>query len=119
MAVVQGSRVRHRAAARGWDVPALAEETGIPKGTLRNCLRDRNPQPIHLTRVYSLAHALCRRGEDVEELVHYFIADETNDGVPDEPPAQPPGPTKPKDERRKEKAGKGPRRIDDSARGVA
>ncbi|HKZ21030.1 MAG TPA: hypothetical protein VJQ57_13090 [Acidimicrobiia bacterium] len=109
MAVVQGSRVRHRAAARGWDLPTLATKAGIPKGTLRNNLRTHNPQQIHLTRVYSLARALRNEGEDVERLVRYFTGEEE---VPDQPPSQPPGPGEPKEPGRKEKAGKGPRRTE-------
>jgi hypothetical protein len=96
----------------------LAALAGLNKGTLRNALRDDRPQVIHLIKVYALAKALLREGEDIEALVQHFLGNDSNDGVPEEPPAQPPGP-QPKEPRRKERAGTGPRRNDDSARGAA
>lgn len=114
MSTLNGSIVRHRAAALGWDLAALATESGIPQGTLKNTTREHKPDPMRLTRVYALAHALAKKtGEDVRDVVTEILA--SGEGVPDGPPPQPTQPKAPPRRQDKEKDKKAPRR----AHGVA
>lgn len=109
MPMLNTSVVTHRVAQLGKGRDALvviAEQTDIPAGTLRNAVGGR--QPLSLARVYTLAEALgmevreiLANSDDVPELpphqggiepITVLGQGQTNDGVPDEPPAQPTGP---------------------------
>lgn len=100
-------------AALGVTSEELAEQTGIPWGSLRNALAGRDP--ITLDRIYAIARVLFERSERgaIQALVVRITAE---DGVPDNPPDQ--TKPKPKQERRKEKGGSGPKRPE-SERGAA
>lgn len=104
-------QVKHRMAELRVTSLELAEQTGIPWGSLRNALAGRDP--LTLDRIYAIARVLVERSqhEAVKAVVDDLIAAE--DGVPDPPPDQ----TKPKEkpERRKEKGGSGPRRPEAQA----
>lgn len=107
MPTIQGSKVRARAAARGWGLARLAAETGIPHGTLRNATRDQHPQELSLPRIYDVARALGD-GQPLDDVVADLLAAKDDDGVPSNPPPQPK--PKPKEPRRKDDP-KGPRRA--------
>lgn len=110
MPKLNGSRVRHRVAAKDWDLSTLSEATGIPEGTLKNATREHDPQPVSLRRVYRLIDAL--------DLPLGELVAASSDGVPDSPPPQPDkGPKGPP--RRDEKDTKGPSRVTDRAEAVA
>lgn len=104
-------KVKRRMAALGVTSLELAEQTGIPWGSLRNGLAGRDP--LTLERIYAIARVLVERSEQaaVDALVEQLVAE--GDGVPDPPPDQTKQPTKP--ERRKEKGGTGPKRPESEA----
>lgn len=112
MPTLQGSKVRTRAAARGWDLAQLAAVTGIPHGTLRNATRDRKPQGLSLTRVYGVARALRDGDDPLDQVVAEITAGKDDDGVPSTPP---PPKKPPKKEPRRKNDPKGPRRPDGTA----
>ena len=113
MPKLDSHQVKHRMAELRLTSLELAEQTGIPWGSLRNALAGRDP--ITLDRVYAIARVLFERSERdaIQELVEQITAE---DGVPENPPDQ--TKPKPKPERRKEKGGSGPKR-DQNMRGVA
>jgi hypothetical protein len=86
------SRVRHRMAELGIaDSKVLAARCEIPWNGIRNAVGGIDP--LSLVRVYAVARVLAREGESVRDVVQDILDQgETNDGVPDEPPAQPNGP---------------------------
>lgn len=112
---LRADRVKHRIAEKDISSETLAKAVGITCGSLRNVVAGRDP--LNLRRVYRLGDALRCGNETAREVVADILAADGGEGVPDEPPPQPDAP-KPKPQR-KEKAGRGPRRVDDTARGVA
>lgn len=100
MAILNGSEVRHRAAEL---VPAdfdakgagardaarhlvwLAEQSGLPVGTIHNVTRDHNPQGLSLDRIYQLAAPLRRPDEGIRDAVAAILATEQ----PNQPQPQP------------------------------
>lgn len=74
----------------------LAEQTGIPVGTIHNATRDHSPQTISLLKVYELAAVLRRDDEDVRDTVEAITAKD------DEKPEPKPDPKK--DERPRDPA---------------
>lgn len=111
MPTLHGSKVRTRAAARGWGLAQLAAETGIPHGTLRNATRDRDPQELSLPRIYDVARALCSSETHLDQTVSEITAKD-DDGVPSTPP---PTPKPPKKEPRRKDDPKGPARANGEA----
>jgi lambda repressor-like predicted transcriptional regulator len=107
MPTIHGSKVRTRAAARGWGLAQLAAETGIPHGTLRNATRDRHPQELSLPRIYDVARALGG-DQPVDQVVADLMTAKDDDGVPSTPPPQPK--PKKKEPRRKDDPKGPPRR---------
>ncbi|MFI0800081.1 hypothetical protein [Amycolatopsis lurida] len=119
MPFLNGQKVRHRAALRGWDLHKLAETAELPVRAVQNSTRAVRPQTMKITRIYALGRALALPGEDAVTVAAEIVADPTvaaeirasnNDGVPDTPPKQPTrtntGPTR----RETTEQTKGPRR---------
>lgn len=110
---MQAVNVRHRMAEKGIrDAKELAEIiTSIPHGTLRNAVSGLDP--MRLDRIYTVARALVRDGENLRDCVADILAG-TNDGVPDEPPKQPKRPPAPP-KRQDREPSKGPKRATGTA----
>jgi len=119
MPFLNGHEVRHRAAelssSGGEDAASadlvgarqakrhilwLAEQSGIPVGTIHNATRDHSPQVISLPKVYELASTLRRDDEDVRDTVAAIVAKD------DEPKEKP----DPKKDRPRDPAAPPPRR---------
>lgn len=115
MPKLDSTTVKHRMAELGVTSEALATRTGIPWGSVRNAIAGRDP--LLLDRIYDIARVLITprdAGKELRDVVTEILVAE--DGVPEDPPDQ--TKPKPKPERRKEKAGKAPKRPE-SERGVA
>lgn len=114
MPKLDSRQVKHRMAELGVTSLELAEQTGIPWGSLRNALAGRDP--LTLDRIYAIARVLVdKSGPDaIQAHVKLLTGD---DGVPNPPPDQ--TKPKPKPERRKEKGGSGPKREADQQVGAA
>ncbi len=118
MPLLNGQRVRHRAASLGWDLHTLAVKAALPVRAVQNSTRAKRPQTMKITRIYALGRALAQQDEDPVEVAADIVADPdvaaeilaNNDGVPDTPPKQPTrtntGPTR----RETTEQTKGPRR---------
>lgn len=118
MPLLNGQRVRHRAALLGWDLHTLAAAAALPVRAVQNSTRAERPQTMKITRIYALGRALAQHGEDPVKVSADIVADPAvaaeilanNDGVPDTPPKQPTrtntGPTR----RETTEQTKGPRR---------
>lgn len=65
----------------------LSQRTGIPIGTLHNVTRD-HPQGISLSRVFTLAASLRRRGEKISDTVAAIVAEQGED-EPEKDPSDP------------------------------
>lgn len=97
MPLLNGQRVRHRAALLGWDLHTLAAEAALPVRAVQNSTRTERPQTMKITRIYALGRALAQHGEDPVKVSADIVADPdvaaeilaNNDGVPDTPPTQP------------------------------
>ncbi|WP_432846031.1 hypothetical protein ACQPXB_36165 [Amycolatopsis sp. CA-161197] len=123
MPLLHGPKVRHRAAARGWDLITLAAKSHIPKRAVQNCTRPQNPQPMHLARIYALAGALADgTGEDELDVFADIVDDAEvvaaalaakDDPKKEEPRREPTGPTR----RQENERTTGPKRATD--RGAA
>lgn len=119
MPFLNGQRVRHRAALRGWDLHTLADKADLPVRAVQNSTRTVRPQTMKITRIYALGRALAQQGEDPVKVAADIVADvevaaeilaNKDDGVPDTPPKQPTRtPTGPARRETTEKT-KGPRR---------
>lgn len=82
------------------DVRKVAEQTGIPYGTLRNAIGSGDP--MRFARVSVLAETLM---VDVERIVE-------DTGIPDKPPEQPPNsPKGPRERKDKDNKKTGPKRA--------
>lgn len=120
MPILNGHEVRHRAAElyaadddaatpdskRGAQphVLWLAERSGIPVGTIHNATRDHDPQALSLHRVYELATALRRTGEEVRD-VFAAITSGNSEPTPDKDDELP----QPREERPRDPVGPPPR----------
>lgn len=118
MPLLNGPRVRHLAAERGWDLPTLAERAATHPRTLTNVTRQDSPQPASLRFLYALAGALAYgTDQDPRDIAASIVAD---DAVADEiraakeaekqqPKREPLGPAK----RQEKTGGSGPKRATD------
>ncbi|MEV6879149.1 hypothetical protein [Amycolatopsis sp. NPDC051128] len=78
MPLLNGPKVRHLAAALGWDLPTLATKAKIPVRAVQNCTRERRPQPMHLTRIYALGRTLAEEtGEDYRAVTAEIVDEST------------------------------------------
>lgn len=109
--------VKHVMALAGIaDAKVLSQLTGIPHGTLRNWIAGSDP--MRRDRVYTVVRHLLERakrdsGDDqVRTFTEAILG--TNDGVPDEPPKQPKGPSAPPKRREGERT-TGPKRATGAA----
>ncbi|UUV34413.1 hypothetical protein NQK81_13460 [Amycolatopsis roodepoortensis] len=75
MPLLNGPKVRNRAAARGWDIPTLARQAGVNARTLANTTRPESPQPVSLPTIYKLAGALAAPDERVPLIAAALVAD--------------------------------------------
>lgn len=115
MPLLNGPRVRHLAAERGWDLATLAERAATHQRTLTNATRQNSPQPVSLPFLYSLAGALAYSTDlDPRDIAASIVADATvaaeiraakEAEKKEEPKREPTGPG-----RRTEKTGSGPKR---------
>ena len=76
MPLLNGPRVRHRAAALGWDLGTLAKRSGVPLRAVQNCTRAQHPQPMKLTRIYALGRTLAEAAAEDEWVVTAEIVDD-------------------------------------------
>lgn len=115
--------MRHLAAARGLDLPALAEKAdGMHPRTLANATRRRKPQPVSLTAVYALGRALADCDQNPVHVAAEIVADRrvaaeilaNAEPMPekDQPKREPTGPARRQDT---EQTKKGPKRVADGA----
>ncbi|WP_410633308.1 hypothetical protein [Amycolatopsis sp. cmx-4-83] len=82
MPLLNGPRVRHLAAERGWDLPTLARKADLNPRTLANTTRPNSPQPASLPALYAIAGALARPshdrpGQDPRDVAANIVADPT------------------------------------------
>ncbi len=75
MPLLNGPKVRNRAAALGWDIPTLANKAGVHPRTLANTTRPESPQPASLPTIYKLAGALAAPGEPIPSIAAALVAD--------------------------------------------
>ncbi|WP_290050822.1 hypothetical protein [Amycolatopsis solani] len=126
MPILNGPKVRHRAAARGWDLVTLSQQAGIPTRAVQNCTRLQRPQPMHLTRIYALGRALAAPGEDPNAVAAELVNDpavaaeivasgpqpaDAPTAAKDEPKREPTGPTR----RQETEKTTGPKRAEAAA----
>jgi transcriptional regulator with XRE-family HTH domain len=115
MPLLNGPRVRHLAAERGWDLPTLARKADLNPRTLANTTRPDSPQPASLVALYALADALKLPDQDRRDVAASIVNDpqvaaeiratkET-----EQPKREPTGPAK----RKETSTGTGPKRPDD------
>lgn len=124
MPLLNGPRVRHLAAERGWDLPTLARKAALHPRTLANTTRTDSPQPVSLPALYALAGALAYGDQDARDVaasivVDTKVADEiraAKESEKKEPKREPIGPPK----RQEKTSGAGPKRAaNDEAAAVA
>lgn len=75
MPLLNGPRVRHLAAERGWDLPTLARKAGFHPRTLANTTRPDSPQPVSLPALYALAGALAYGDQDARDVAASIVID--------------------------------------------
>lgn len=119
MPLLNGTKVRHRAAALGWDLATLAEKSHVPLRAVQNCSRAQRPQPMKLPRIYAIGRALAvAAGEDSTAVTADIVNDKAVAteilAAKDEPKKEPPkreplGPTR----RQDQESTKGPKRARD------
>jgi hypothetical protein len=124
MPLLNGPRVRHLAAERGWDLPTLARKAALHPRTLANTTRPDSPQPVSLPALYALAGALTHNGQDARDVAASIVLDPTvaaeiraaKETEKQEPKREPTGPLRRKDNEKTT----GPKRpADDHAAAVA
>lgn len=112
MPLLNGPRVRHLAAERGWDLATLAERAATHQRTLTNATRQNSPQPVSLPFLYSLAGALAYSTDlDPRDIAASIVADATvaaeiRAAKEAEKKSEPVGPAK----RKETTSGSGPKR---------
>lgn len=97
-----------------WSTDELAAMLGLAGGSLRNAEAGR--EPMGDRRIYLAARLFSTQIH--RPITRDQLVSSDNDGIPDDPPAQPKPAPKPVP-RRKEKAGKAPKRPQQSERGAA
>jgi hypothetical protein len=114
MPLLNGPRVRHLAAERGWDLPTLAERAATHPRTLTNVTRQDSPQPASLRFVYALAGALAYgTDQDPRDIAASIVADDDVAAEiraakeTEQPKREPTGPAK----RQEKTSGNGPKRA--------
>jgi hypothetical protein len=75
MPLLNGPRVRHLAAERGWDLPTLARKAALHPRTLANTTRPDSPQPVSLPALYALAGALAYSDQDARDVAASIVID--------------------------------------------
>lgn len=123
MPLLNGPRVRHLAAERGWDLPTLARKADLNPRTLANTTRPDSPQPVSLPALYAIAGALALTGQDRRDVAANIVADPNvaaeiraaKDEEKKETKSEPRGPIRRKDTERTT----GPKRAADTTIAVA
>lgn len=124
MPLLNGPRVRHLAAERGWDLPTLARKADLHPRTLANTTRPDSPQPVSLPALYALAGALAYGDQDARDVAASIVLDPVvaaeiraaKESEKQQPKREPTGPTR----RQEKEQTKGPKRpADDHAAAVA
>jgi hypothetical protein len=119
MPLLNGPRVRHLAAERGWDLPTLAREADMHPRTLANTTRSDSPQPVSLPNLYALGGALALPGQDGRDIAASICADPVvvaeiraaKEAEKEQPKREPTGPTR----RQGNEKSTGPKRATEDA----
>lgn len=123
MPLLNGPRVRHLAAERGWDLPTLARKADLNPRTLANTTRPDSPQPVSLPALYAIAGALAHGDQDARDVAANIVADDkvaaeiraAKDDEKKETKSEPRGPIR----RRETERTTGPKRAADTSIAVA
>jgi hypothetical protein len=102
MPLLNGPRVRHLAAERGWDLPTLARKADVNPRTLANTTRTDSPQPASLRSLYALGGALALPGQNARDVAASICADPivvaeiraAKEAEKEQPKREPTGPTR-------------------------
>ena len=123
MPLLNGPRVRHLAAERGWDLPTLARKADLHPRTLANTTRPDSPQPVSLPALYALAGALAYGDQDARDIAASIVNDPVvaaeiraaKESEKEQPKGEPRGPIR----RKETEKTTGPKRVADESVAVA